>query len=108
MAKIYANTMIERAGVVEVVTTAGETLLKYQDEMAPLRRVDYGDNREYIVQFGDTWQNISLRYLGDAALWWLIAEFNRVLDPFTFLTPGTRLIIPSATRVRLSSVEELS
>ena len=104
MAKIYTNSMAERAGIVEVVLDSGEVVFKYVDELQSLERVDFGDNREYLVQPGDTWQNISLRQLGTAELWWVIAEFNRVLDPFTELVEGMRLVIPSPTRIRLPSL----
>ena len=107
MAKVYQNSMAERAGFTEVQNRAGEVILKFQSPLPALTQVDYGDNREYTVNPGDTWQNISLRFLGAAELWWIIAEFNRVLDPFEELWPGRRLIIPSATRIRLSSLEQL-
>ena len=106
MAKIYANSMITRAGIVEI-TDNGELLYRYQAPMKALKRTQYGDNRDYTVQPGDTWPAISLRFLGSAELWWIIAEFNRILDPFESLVPGVHLVIPSPTRVRLGSLSEL-
>jgi nucleoid-associated protein YgaU len=107
MAKVYTNSMIARAGVVSITTADGRVVSRYQAILPALRRVDYGDNKEHIVAPGDTWQNISVRFLGTAELWWLIAEFNRVLDPFTELTAGRRLIIPSPNRVRLSTLADV-
>lgn len=102
MAKVYANSMAAKAGFIEIYDSYGKLLTKFQAILQALGKTDYGDNTEYIVIPGDTWQNISLRYLGTAELWWVIAEFNRVVDSFDELKPGKRIIIPSATRVRVA------
>jgi len=102
MAKIYSNSMAEKAGLVEVYDENEVLLTKFQAVLDALSRTDYGDNSEYIVEVGDTWQNIALRHLGTAELWWVIAEFNRSHDAFDDLVPGKRIIIPAATRVRLA------
>jgi len=43
----------------------------------------------------DRLDNLSLRYLGKAELWWIILDLNpEVLDPFS-IAPGTPLRIPN-------------
>lgn len=102
MAKVYANSMAAKTKLVEVYDANDQLITRFQGVLPALSRIDYGDNTEYIVQPRDTWQAIALQYLGTAELWWVIAEFNRVLDAFTELVPGKRILIPSASRVRLA------
>lgn len=49
---------------------------------------------EYLVQETDCWTNISYKNYGTIELWWLIAKFNNIKNPFTELVPGTYLKIP--------------
>ena len=51
--------------------------------------------RAYEVREGDTWVSLSFKIYGDSALWWVLAEYNDVVDPFAELVPGTTLVIPS-------------
>lgn len=37
--------------------------------------------------------------LGEPRLWWVIAQFNNILDPYSEVTEGAILYIPSKTRV---------
>lgn len=53
----------------------------------------------YTVQPGDTLQSIAWRKLGDAKLWWVVAEFNGICNPFGDLEPGTELRLPSRARI---------
>lgn len=38
---------------------------------------------------------IASAFLGDSHLWWLIAQYNAILDPFNEVTVGRTLRIPS-------------
>ena len=107
MAKVFPNSMAARAGFVEILNEAGQVRFKYQRLMPSLRRVDFPDNRQYVVQARETLQGIALKFLGTAELWWVIAEFNRILDPFTEVTSGKQIIIPSVDRARMTVVEDL-
>lgn len=49
----------------------------------------------YEVKSGDTWTNISYRFYNTIALWWLLCKFNNIVNPFTELTSGMLLKIPS-------------
>jgi nucleoid-associated protein YgaU len=39
------------------------------------------------------------KYLGDQALWWIILEYNGLVDPIEDITPGTVLRIPERRSV---------
>lgn len=43
---------------------------------------------------------IAYNYLGDAKLWWVIAEINNIVDPASYPLIGTSLRIPSKSRVQ--------
>ena len=61
-----------------------------------LARVSPENLFEYVVREGDSWSNIAARLLkGRGDLWWILAELNGVLDPFTELTVGRTLKVPS-------------
>jgi hypothetical protein len=39
-------------------------------------------------------------FYGDPGLWWIIAQYNNILDPFVELVEGQILIIPTLARVK--------
>jgi nucleoid-associated protein YgaU len=49
---------------------------------------------DYTVLYEDTWPLISYKVYGSIKLWWLIAYANKVINPITFLKPGTVIKIP--------------
>lgn len=56
--------------------------------------------QEYIVMEGDSWSNVAARFLrGRSDLWWVIAEYSGVIDPFTELKVGQKLKIPTFSTV---------
>jgi nucleoid-associated protein YgaU len=66
----------------------------------------YPGSMVHITEEHDTLESIAERYyegMGEAAmLWWAIADFQPepILDPTLRLTPGTKLLIPSAAVVQ--------
>lgn len=38
--------------------------------------------QNYLVEEGDTWSSISQKIYGDRRLWWVIALYNNIEDPF--------------------------
>ena len=38
-------------------------------------------------------------FLGEPRLWWVLAQYNKILDPFTEIVEGAQLYIPSPERV---------
>lgn len=53
----------------------------------------------YEVRVGDTLDNLALHFYGAPIFYWVIADFNRIRDPFIKLTPGDRIRIPTLTMI---------
>lgn len=54
---------------------------------------------EYVVKAGDTLDLIALNHYNDPTRYWIIADFNRILDPFEKLTVGQKLKIPVLSNI---------
>ena len=48
----------------------------------------------YTAKQGDTYDNLALRYYANPTYWWIITDFNRVLDPFVSPKIGEKIKIP--------------
>lgn len=53
----------------------------------------------YDVEPEDTLHKIAYLFYRDASLWWVVADFNDLLDPFSELRPGDTLRLPSPSRL---------
>lgn len=42
---------------------------------------------------------IAAMFLGDPRHWWILAQYNKILDPFAEIVEGARIYIPSPERV---------
>ena len=42
---------------------------------------------------------LGLLFYGDVGLWWVIAQYNGILDPFTELVEGKLIMVPLKERV---------
>jgi len=51
---------------------------------------------EYTARMGDRWDTIAYKYLGNAALWYVVANANNALNGSIFIKPGTVIKIPEA------------
>lgn len=49
----------------------------------------------HTVQKGDTWDSIALKYYGNPTYYWLICDFNRVVDPFILPKVGEIVYVPT-------------
>jgi len=60
-----------------------------------------GDEQYYEVKSEDEnrLELIAYKLYGDATLWWLLAYANGIIDPFTEISIGTRLLIPRKEEV---------
>lgn len=54
------------------------------------RRVEY----THEARVGDRWDTIAYKYLGNAALWYTVANANGGLNGSIFIKPGTIIVIP--------------
>lgn len=61
------------------------------------------DDRVYTVdrKFEGRLDLIAAMFLGEPRLWWLLAQYNKILDPFSEVVDGTKIFIPSSARVDL-------
>jgi len=59
-----------------------------------------GDEDSYVIRQGDRLDQLAFDLLGDSRLWWVLVDLNReVLHDTLFLTPGTRITIPTLEAV---------
>jgi len=42
---------------------------------------------------------IAAMFLGEPRLWWVIAQYNKILDPYAEIVEGAKIYIPSSERV---------
>ena len=64
---------------------------KFSIHQSRLLSVNFYD--EYIVQSTDRWDTISYQAYNTTALWWVVANYNGVLDPFEELVVGEKIKI---------------
>lgn len=74
--------------------------LKYNDgdyslEAKPPVVPESPNDIQHTVKDGETLQNIAFRYYGDSGKWYIIAEANKILNPFKELEMGTLIRIPT-------------
>lgn len=60
-----------------------------------------GDDRLYTVdqRTAGRIDIIATMFLGEPRLWWVLAQYNNILDPFAEIVDGAQLYIPSTERV---------
>ncbi len=82
-------------GVTEVTPTALEWWERTVFASAP-------DDTFYRVErkFEGRLDLIAALLLGEPRHWWILAQYNNVLDPFAEIVEGAVLVVPSATRVQ--------
>ena len=74
--------------------------LKYNDgdyslEAKPPIVPESPNDIQHTVKDGETLQNIAFRYYGDSGKWYIIAEANKILNPFKNLEMETLIRIPT-------------
>lgn len=57
----------------------------------------------YTVQRGDTFDSLALDFYNNPTLFWVICSFNRIQDPFTELTAGQQIKIPSISNIEFDT-----
>ena len=60
------------------------------------------DDRTYVVEkrFEGRLDLITALYLGEPRYWWVVAQYNNVLDPHAEIFEGSILYIPTLERVK--------
>lgn len=49
----------------------------------------------YKVQKGDTWDKIALKFYKNPTYYWILCDYNRVIDPFVEPKVGDEIEIPT-------------
>lgn len=49
---------------------------------------------QHTARMGDRWDILAYKYLGNASLWYVLANANNSVDGSIFIKPGTTIIIP--------------
>lgn len=81
--------------VLKTIEYKGEEIVdlfkKFQVRQSLKSNVNYFD--EYIITSSDSWDSISFDFYGTERLWWLLAKYNNVIDPYTELVVSDKLKI---------------
>ena len=78
----------------------------YKSKIIP--NIPKSDNDIYVaVQTGDRLDSIAKEHLGDASLWWIIADANNIHDAPFSLADGTVLRIPSNPQSVINAVNKV-
>ena len=72
----------------------------------PLERRNQVGNLYIEVQEGDTLHHIAHRVYGDAKWWWVLADYNGIVDTTAPLNPGTEIIAPPIAQVQVQRALE--
>ena len=57
----------------------------------------------YTVSRGDTLDTIALDMYNNPTYWWVIADFNRITDPFAKLVEGSTIDVPIFSNIEFSN-----
>lgn len=60
-----------------------------------LGEVPATDYKKYVVKEGDTYDSIALEYYNNPTYYWIICDYNRVIDPFIEPKKGDILYLPT-------------
>ena len=55
--------------------------------------------RVHIVKEGDTLDSLALYYYNNPTYFWIIADFNRIQDPYKNLSVGSHIKIPTFSAI---------
>lgn len=71
-----------------------ETEKSYYSSAVPVDPIEEQFQYQFEARVGDRWDTIAYKYLGNAALWYVIANANNSINGSIFIKPGTIITIP--------------
>jgi nucleoid-associated protein YgaU len=77
-----------------ITTTQTDSEKTYYTSAIPVNPVEEQLQYQHTTRLGDRWDTLAYKYLGNAALWYVIANANNSLNGSIFIKPGTLIIIP--------------
>ena len=90
------RTTVSRYKDSDLITYDGERMHGIRDKIDTSEQFD---DSIYSVKAGDDLKNIAFNLYKDARLWWVVAEFNDIIDPFENMRTGKNLRYPSLVRI---------
>ena len=51
--------------------------------------------KTYVIKEKDTWDSIALEFYNNPTYYWIICDYNRIIDPFKPLKVGDTIYLPS-------------
>lgn len=60
-----------------------------------LKDIDPSEVTTYVVKEGDTYDSIALAYYNNPTKYWIICDYNKIVDPFVEPKKGTILYLPT-------------
>jgi nucleoid-associated protein YgaU len=71
-----------------------ETGKSYYSSAIPVDPIEEQIQYQHRARIGDRWDTLAYKYLGNPALWYVIANANSALNGSIFIKPGSTVIIP--------------
>lgn len=78
----------------EILVKKTETGKRYYTSAIPTDPPEDQFQYTHKARIGDRWDTLAHKYLGSAALWYVIANVNGGLNGSIFIEPGRTVIIP--------------
>jgi nucleoid-associated protein YgaU len=78
----------------KIATTRTDAGKPYYTSAVPIDPALEQFQYQHQARIGDRWDTLAYKYLGNAALWYVIANANNSLNGSIFIKPGTLIIIP--------------
>jgi hypothetical protein len=92
---LLKNSRYVAGGITEVNSTALEWW-----ERAQFQGSDTDGSYVVEAKFVGRLDLIAMQFLGDSRLWWVLAQYNAILDPFNEIVTGRVLRVPTTSRVQ--------
>lgn len=59
---------------------------------------------QHYIKDNDTLDSLALYYYGNPTYFWIIADYNRIQDPFEQLIPDTYILIPTFSTIQFKDI----
>jgi len=90
------NSRMRRSVVVYSFDRVGKPNKRpYVDLIPRTPSVTIRGARQFTLRRGDDWHTLAANTLGDMRHWWVVADYNNVVDPFETMVPGDRIAMPA-------------
>lgn len=84
--------------IIDLNTGRALTQKVYKEQLSTkswLQTVPAAEETKYTVKEGDTYDSIALEYYNNPTYYWIICDYNRIIDPFVEPKKGDILYLPT-------------